>query len=58
MGGGKALTPGQALAALQQLEAHEVKGKALMDRHHPMHRAVMDERLELLDFAYPKGVHA
>lgn len=46
--GGQTLTPSMATAELRKLEADPVKGKALMDRDHPMHKSVVAERSRLL----------
>lgn len=46
--GARALTPNQAKAAVSVLESDPVKGKALRDAAHPMHKAVVAERLALL----------
>lgn len=45
---GRPMTPTQATAALRALEGDPVKGKALTDASHPMHRAVIEERRGLL----------
>lgn len=42
------LTPNQATAALATLEADPIKGKALTDRTHVMHKQVVAERTKLL----------
>ena len=47
-GGERALTPSQAKAAITTLEGDPVKGKALRDRDHPQHKAVLEERNRLL----------
>lgn len=46
-----AMTPGQAKAAVQALEADPVKGKALFDNSHSMHKSVVAERSRLLQIA-------
>jgi hypothetical protein len=48
---GAAMTPTQAKAAVAALEGDPVKGKALMDNHHPQHAAVIAERSRLLAMA-------
>ena len=48
---GGAMTPAQAKAAARALESDPVKGAALQDRNHPQHKAVVDERLRLLQMA-------
>lgn len=50
-GGERALTPVQARAAVTALQADPVKGKALFDRSHPMHKEVVAERSKLLAMA-------
>lgn len=46
-GGGQMMTPGQAKAARITLENDPVKGPALRDSSHAMHKAVVDERRRL-----------
>lgn len=43
------VTPGQAKAARLNLENDPVKGAALRDNSHPMHKSVLDERRKLLE---------
>ncbi len=43
------ITPGQAKAARLNLESDPVKGAALRDSSHPMHKSVLDERRKLLE---------
>lgn len=47
-GGDRQMTPDRAKAAVRELEADPVKGKALMDNTHPQHKAVVKERSRLL----------
>lgn len=47
-GGERALTPAQAAAAVRQIEGDPVKGAALRDANHAMHKAVVEERIRLL----------
>jgi hypothetical protein len=42
------MTPAQARAAVATLEGDAVKGKALRERDHPQHKAVVAERNRLL----------
>ncbi|HEV2530950.1 hypothetical protein [Phenylobacterium sp.] len=49
--GARAMTPAQARAAVQSLNADPVKGKALTDKDHPQHAAVVAERSRLLAMA-------
>lgn len=53
---GKAgITPGQAKAARLNLEADPVKGPALRDASHSMHKQVVEERNKLLEAENAKG---
>lgn len=53
LGTGK-LTPGQATHARHQLESDPVKGVALRDASHPMHKAVVEERNKLFAMEHPQ----
>lgn len=44
----RVLTPNQAAAAIATLEADPIKGKALHDKDHAMHKVVIAERRKLL----------
>lgn len=52
--GDRPLTPTQAEGAVRALEGDPIKGAALRDRSHPMHKAVVDERTRLLSMTTPK----
>lgn len=45
------ITPGQARAAMANLEADPVKGAALRDNSHSMHKSVVEERARLAKIA-------
>lgn len=51
--GDRGMTPTQAKAAVSTLEGDPVKGKALRERDHPQHAAVLAERNRLLALANP-----
>ncbi|WP_397402708.1 hypothetical protein [Phenylobacterium sp.] len=51
--GGGAMTPSQAYAARAALEGDPVKGAALMNKSHPQHAAVVEERNRYLAFENP-----
>lgn len=50
-GRGDTMTPAQAKAAVKTLEGDPIKGKALNDRDHAMHKDVVKERSRLLAIA-------
>ena len=52
-GADRAMTPDQAKAELRKLESDPVKGKALRERDHPQHKAVVAERNRLHGFTNP-----
>ena len=54
--GSKALTPSQAKAAIAALQGDPVKGPALREGSHVMHKAVVEERDALFRMAYPESV--
>jgi hypothetical protein len=54
-GDDRALTPSQALGAVRALEADPIKGKALLDKTHPQHKAVVEERVRLLAMSEAKS---
>lgn len=56
--GDRALSPAQAKAAIAALSSDPIKGKALTDRDHPMHKAVVDERRRLLAMSEGREVPA
>lgn len=45
------ITPGQAKAAVETLENDPIKGKALFDNSHSMHKSVVAERARLIKIA-------
>lgn len=47
-GGGRNMTPTEATAALNAFHADQAKMAALLDKNHPQHKAVLQERAELL----------
>lgn len=51
--GARAMTPAQAQGAVRALEGDPIKGKALRERNHPQHKAVVEERQRLLAMANP-----
>lgn len=52
--GNSTATPDLAQAALSEFNRNGEKQKALFDKYHPQHDAVVEERRKLFEAAFPK----